>query len=283
MQISVECQCSRRFRVPESAAGKQIKCPGCGLGLEIPFIATPVSQPDAIPLQKQLRPAPTPPQFETINLADENLDSFLETPQSTWTLNDSARASNPGDLRVNLLVWFTHYPKWPLVFGLSLLFSVMLATVVHSAFWIGVLILAALNFFYWQRVRDHFRHGCINPSIVVCLDPMLIAVATDLTKGVGEFPVIKIFKKRLSVIGGCQPVLGSRLATVSLYYATPDDSIPHWASFDPRPVECATTDKAEIDRMLLSISESDWQELGRWLGQVPRPFECGLYTIHADF
>ena len=39
----------------------------------------------------------------------------MSEDQSTWTLDDSARAGNPGNVRVNRFRWFRNYPKWPLI------------------------------------------------------------------------------------------------------------------------------------------------------------------------
>jgi len=200
----------------------------------------------------------------------------------TWTLNNSTRASNPGNLNVNPFRWFRHYPTWPMIWCCSLLLFVALACLINWKFWIAALLLLGMNWLYWQRVRDHFRYGCANPAFIVSLDPMLIAVSTDLTKGVGEYPVVKIIKKSLPM-ACCQiPQVGSRLSTVSLYKASPDDKLPHWVNFDPRPIDCATEDMDAIQTVMSTFTDDDWNELKLWLKQVPYPFRCGLYPIKTS-
>ncbi len=118
----------------------------------------------------------------------------MSQEQRTITLDDSARASNPGNLEVNLFRWLRHYPKWPVIWFGSLLLFVGLAFVGHWTYWIIALALLVMNLLYWQRVRDHFRHGDANPAIILSLKPMLIAVSADLSKGAGKYPAIKIIK-----------------------------------------------------------------------------------------
>lgn len=212
-----------------------------------------------------------------------NRKSFpMSDEQRTWTLDDSSLASNPGNLSVSPFRWFRYYPTWPLIWFFSLVFFVGLACLFHWSLWIVAVLLLAMNWFYWQRVRDHFRSGCANPAMVISMDPMMIAVSTDLTKGIGEYPVVKIIEKSLPAVCGQIPQVGSRLPAVALYESSPDDDLPHWADFDPRPIDCATGDLEAIRAVMNTFKESDWDELSSWLEQVPRPFRCGLYHIQPN-
>lgn len=203
----------------------------------------------------------------------------MSEPQRAWTLDNSARASNPGGLRVNPFCWLRHYPAWPLVLFFGFWALVVLAWLVNREQLWGLAVAAlAVNGFYWKRLREHFRYGDANPGIVVSLEPMLIAVATDLTKGAGQYPVVKIFNKRLPTIDGQRPRLGARLATVALYEGSSDKS-PHWSDFDPLPAQCATGDQAALERIMNSFTQRDWDRLNSWLAHVPQPFRRGLYPI----
>ncbi|MDA1049675.1 MAG: DUF3239 domain-containing protein [Planctomycetota bacterium] len=222
---------------------------------------------------------PRPPGYRNRCLKQKG--TSVSEEQKTWTLDDSARASNPGNLQVNPFRWFRHYPKWPMIWLCSFVFFVALASLVHWSFWVVALLLFAMNWFYWQRVRDHFRHGCANPAIIVSMEPTLIAVSTDLTKGIGEYPVVKIIEKSIPAACGQVPQVGSRLPVVALYEPSPDDELPHWADFDPRPIDCATGNLDAIQAVMSTFTEDDWNELKLWLRQVPRPFCCGLYHVRA--
>lgn len=111
---------------------------------------------------------------------------------------------------------------------------------------------------------------------------MLIAVSSDLTKGFGEYPVVKIIEKSLPAVCGQTPRVGSRLPTVALYESSPDEDVPHWADFDPRPIECATGDLDAMQAVMNTFTEDDWNELKLWLRQVPRPFCRGLYHVQVS-
>lgn len=199
--------------------------------------------------------------------------------QETWTINDDTRASHPGGIRASRLRWLWHYPTWPLIWAGTLMIAVALAWFLHWGFWILAGLLLIMNLLYWVRVREHFLQGCANPAIVVSLDPMLIAVFTDLSMGVGSYPAIKIVEKKLKRIAGQEPTVGTRVATVALYSASLIDDKANWDDFDPRPVDCVTGNLADINRLLKGFSDKDWHDLQEGLKQVPKPFRSGLYRL----
>lgn len=203
----------------------------------------------------------------------------MSEKQKTWTLDDdTALASNPGNLKVNRWRWFRHYPRWPIIWLASVVVCVALAYLVHQCFLTLGALLLVMNWLYWRRVSEHFRYGCTCPAVIVSSYPMLIAVATDLTKGIGQYPVIKIIEKPLGTACGQLPEVGRELPAIALYSPSADD-LPHWSDFDPRPIDCATGDLEAIERVMSTITEGEWNELRSWLKQVPRPFACGLYQI----
>ena len=199
--------------------------------------------------------------------------------QSTWTMDDSARAGAPGNTKVSFLTWFKHYPKWPVIYGSLLFASLIGAVLLHWSVWILFAISLGLNWYYWQRVKEHFLHGNVTPAMIVNMDPMMYAVLTNLTKGPGDFRAIKIIQRNFDQILGKPPALGAMFPTVSLYQEAMDETLPHWESFDPRPVEFATSDAQSINRVLRQLEKSDWEELKLWLKRVPLPFKVGLYHV----
>ena len=129
-----------------------------------------------------------------------------------------------------------------------------------------------------MQVDDRFENGDSTPSIIVNLDPMLIAVSSDLTKGYGSYPIIKIIEKEVPNICGREPQLGMKLATVSLYRV--DFKNKHrWKNIDPRPIDCVCDNIHAKQRILESFTADEWQELIEKLKQIPQPYECGLYPI----
>lgn len=203
----------------------------------------------------------------------------MEENQVTWTLDDNSRASNPGNFRPSLLRLCRHYPLWPAIWGSFLIFSLIMAWNHHWLWWGAAALLLGINLLHYVRLREHFRYGCVNPAVVLSLNPPLIAVASDLTMGQGAYPVIKIISKSLPTANGLPPQTGSRLATVATYQFPLDKSQAHWADFHPRPVDCASGDPAVLEKVMASLADNDWDELISWLKQIPQPWQCGLFHI----
>ena len=203
----------------------------------------------------------------------------MENRPKSLTLDNSTAASHPGGLRANRFLWFRHYPLWPCIWGGMLVMCIVLAFVIRWVFWVPAFVLLIVNWFYWRQIKERFLYGCVNPAVIVSEHPMLIAAYTDLSKGVGDYPAIKIFRKNLADTGGQSPRLGSRLAVISTYAGMPDGGPPYWIDFDPRPVNCVTTDLSEIERIIASLESNEWTELEATLRQVPQPYRTGLFRV----
>jgi hypothetical protein len=188
-------------------------------------------------------------------------------------------ASNPGRLAVHWGQYSQCFPLWPIICFMGTPVAIALSIAVHWAFWILAAIVLLLDFAWWMRTRLHFVGGCINPGKVVSLDPPLIAVFTDLTKGEGyEHPVVKVLKHPLSRMSGGPFGVGQRIATIATYEHSDEDK-PHWSDTYPVAVHCATTDLDEIDRVTAALDKDSWRKLDQALEQVPEPYEPGLYQI----
>ncbi len=105
---------------------------------------------------------------------------------------------------------------------------------------------------------------------------MLVAVTTDLTKGFGDYPVIKIIKYK------GKGKVGDKIGTVALYSASVDDSLKHWIDFEPIPIIYATDNIAEIERAIKSYDEEQWKQIESRLLQIPKPYMEGLYKIKGE-
>lgn len=201
----------------------------------------------------------------------------MDKEQKTWTLDDSALASNPGGISVDVLCWIRHYPKWPMIFLGALVLGVVLANWLHASMWLLVGLVLVKGWLYWQRVSEHFKYGCITPAVVISSNPLIIAVSTDLTKGSDEYPAIKIIEVSIGLVNGEAPKIGKKLVVISLYGGS--DDLPYWEDFDPQLIDCATNDADIIQAAMESIEDYEWQDLKSGLKQVPRPLECGLFYV----
>jgi hypothetical protein len=201
-------------------------------------------------------------------------------------MDNSTVASNPGQLVIQWGKYLACYP-WEPVFtliagGLGVGAAVGFGNgqlPATAAIAIGVVaILGAVGWQLLQR-RDHFRHGCVCPAVVISTNPYLIAVATDLaTTDAARYPAIKIMKQPLGKMTGGPPQIGTRLATVATYRG--DVNSAHWDDFEPIVVNCVTTDEREIARVFSSITQEEWEDLDRGVRHLPeRPKPGSLIMV----
>jgi len=187
-------------------------------------------------------------------------------------------ASNPAQARISHLRYARHYPKWPLIWTFALLGCALL--VFQLSVWFAFLLLPlfACELLHWMRVDNHFFNGDVNPGVIIQLNPTLIAVATDLRKGIGNYPAIKIIRTNLRRINNEPPTMGRALPTVALYFSIPNDKSPHWASFDPRPLESATADQNTLKRWMETFTVEQIAALYASIALLPSN-EPGLYRF----
>jgi Protein of unknown function (DUF3239) len=210
----------------------------------------------------------------------------------SYLMGDDTVASNPGELKANLAVFYRCFPRPPLIMAASLLFPVGVAIAAnclpggsaisaHAELIFPPLIFVAIatqvTTHPARYVREYFEFGDLNPGIVVSHDPDLIAVHADLTKGFAPCPMIKIRPHPLKRMTGGRPPVGTRLATIAGYQGSKRKD--RWEDVHPVAVNCATADPDQIKRALSRIGEREWRALDEGLRQIPEPYRPGLYPV----
>jgi hypothetical protein len=212
----------------------------------------------------------------------ENRSEVQRGQQQTLTLDDSALASQPGGVRVSLWRWVRRYPKWPVILVGSLVLSIVACFVVDGMFLVAVPLALLPNIYYWNRVREHFRHGDANPGVVVSSSPLLIAVWTDMRKEEGSsYPMLRVFEEPPADEWGAAPPVGTRLATVALYGIGDDENTPYWESFEPRSVEPVAASAEEARALLESFTPESWARLERAVAELG-PLREGLHRVEIE-
>lgn len=196
--------------------------------------------------------------------------------EKIYTVDDNTFATNPGNVILKPLVWIKYNFVTTSMLMISLILSIWLTISVSSWFFIIALLSIAVNLFYWKRKKEHFRYGDSNGGIIVATNPMLVAVTTNLTKGFGKYPVIKIIKYN------AKGEIGDKIGTVALYSASTDEETQHWIDFHPIPINYATNNVAEIERAMKSYDTEQWKQIEDRLLQVPKPYVAGLYKIKEE-
>ena len=193
------------------------------------------------------------------------------------------QASDPGEISASLLVYARHY--WTEELGnLALIVGfLILGPTVGPLFYVlaafpGLLVLLSL-----VNGRRIFRHGCLNPGLIVSTSPPLYATLTDLTRCDAPFPAVRVIKKRFAPVVG-DFAEGTRLATVADYdQGEPQDrDLPHWVGFMPRPVDCGTRDPEVVQRSLARLAPEEWAKLERAIEQLPRPLKPGITPVFVE-
>jgi hypothetical protein len=200
--------------------------------------------------------------------------------QSTLTLDDTTRASNPGRLNVEWLVYHRCFPAGAIRLAVRLTFAIIALAVAGGLlghpwivlFWLPLLWVVVV---YVVHVQEHFAHGDTNPAVVVGRN--LVAVYTDLSTGRIAYPVVKVLHQPLARGAGGHPPLGARLAAVSLYGGF--QGAVAWSDFFPVAVSCVTSDHAERDRLLASIPREQWDLLACGVTRLTSPPKPGLYPL----
>lgn len=200
----------------------------------------------------------------------------MEDNRGIVTLDSDTVASNPGSVRIMPFVLMRYMHKSVLLL-IPLLASLVFALQV-SLLWGGLssVIFFVINYLYWRRKREHFAYGDSNGGIVVSENPKLIAVTTDLSKGItGKYPVVKIVPYK------GKGKLNERIGTVALYEGS-SVCTPHWNDFFPVPVEYVNSNKAEQKAVLRSYSEESWELLEARIKKIGRPYKEGLFKISTE-
>jgi len=209
--------------------------------------------------------------------------------EDTW-------ASLPGRTKVDLRVWIRCFPQEtvPRLIRLALVLAiptVFLIAAPGSAWGIVVfslILILAQAYPLWRdmtHIQAQFAQGCLNPAVVVCTQPYLIAVYGDLSLREGDsWPVIKILPQPLEKVRGRRMQEGDKMATASFYYG--DYFKPHWSDFTPVAVPCVTDDDQAIRdavwRLKQREEEDVWGDLEKYLARVPKPYQPGLYWMRTQ-
>ncbi len=194
------------------------------------------------------------------------------------TLDNNAFASNSGNAKLNKWVWFRHQPIYVSLLTLFLIGSILSAIFINAWLLLVVGIAIFINIFYWTRTKERFLYGDSNGGVVVATHPTLIAVNTNLTKGYGDFLIVKIIQcKTLKKVE-----IGDRVPTVALYTASSEDDLSHWLDFNPIPLSFATNDPKVIESALQSYPNKQWTQLERQLSQLDQPYKAGLYRVDVE-
>jgi hypothetical protein len=191
-------------------------------------------------------------------------------------------ASIPGNIDLQFLRYIRYFP-WAVAIpgGLALITIACAFVFGFKQPWTGLAaiglaaILAQLALLY-RDGQTHFRHGCVNPAIVIRTNPLVIAVYSDLSTSDENFhPAVKVM--RHPRLRSDQFQAGDRCATVSLYSG--NFAKPKWKNFNPLLVNVATDDMEVVAISMARIPEDEWIILEDFIRRSASPIKCRLYPL----
>ncbi len=188
------------------------------------------------------------------------------------------QGSNPPRITFEPLRFLQRQPGMVVGSGLALIVIAFLAIRAHWA----VIFAAILPPLYVWRSLAYFRlaymDGDANPSAVISLNPLLVAVYLDLTKGQGHFPAIYIMRGGPACDAGQGPVLGMRVATTTSYGQHEAD-LPYFEYVETVYLDDGCSNPAELIRVIKSIPAQQWQALQHGVASLPAPLKPGLHPL----
>ena len=228
------------------------------------------------------------PEFRyLLNEAGEaNKSRIIRQKDGTYKLQEAHKGlfydshtipSLQGNMKINYWQWIKTHPKNTIYSIGALIISFFLMIKVHWIFTIVFIAALLYNLWYWITVRNKFKGGDVNPGKVISVNPNLVAVATNMRKYDGNYPVLKIIETKLSKD---EQKVGTIIPTVALYNDNPHD-YPFWAEFSPVPVSLGITDKKTINHLLSQFTDDDINTLNEYIKQVPE-HKKGIYKIDED-
>ncbi len=182
--------------------------------------------------------------------------------------------SYQGDMNLNFLQWTKYNLGKVAKLTLALVAGLLLTIKVHWLFAIVLIGALLYNIWYWFTAYNRFKGGDVNPGRVISLEPTLVAVATDMRKYSGDYPILKIIKTKLPKE---DRKLGKIIPTVAIYNDNPH-GYPFWSEFHPVPVIHGLKDQNHIDHMLATISQTSIQNLHDYIGKTSSKAP-GIYKV----
>lgn len=188
----------------------------------------------------------------------------------------TARASHQANLKTS---WWDIIKGRPgyLVSTLLLIAATITLCLVFSWFFLFYLVRILISHVViLQSVHNGLLSGDLNPGIVINESPLRIAVMTDLTKGRGKYPVMRVIDsripKRYLKRGSKIPCAGS--------YQHIDQEIdkPYWDFYEPLPL-VSYTNTATASMKRYEIPQYQWEQLYEACESLPPVPATGFYTL----
>lgn len=193
----------------------------------------------------------------------------------TYTFDDNSKASNPGRIRVNPIVWYVYHP-WQALLEVGLLFCITTISLLYSFwFFLLILVLAYFRLIHWIHLYELFWHSNSTPGIVICSNSKLVGVLTNLSKSSTSHHVFKVIKiKSLSSLKKNQII-----PFVSSYEDFDSGANDYWKNFNPIALHYVTWWRDDKKTLLKYYGKEDIDLLKDISVRLKVAPSIGLYRL----
>lgn len=221
---------------------------------------------------------------DSIFVHNEALDQLVEiNTELTRSLSNGAFATNQSNVKVDFKQWYRHVKrplrKYYWLIGLSILF-LPIGTIVS-----GLVIIYSVRKIraYKEEIQECYIIGNTIPGIVTGVNPTTVAVMTDLSTGIGYYPIVKVFEYKAKKLSGNRIKVGDTMPMTTVYYGQEGSTLNYWLDIDSFPVEFATRDRKKIGEKRYSISVLDWSKLEENVAVLgDKSTRPGVYKIEIE-
>jgi|GEM_PF-1617113 len=215
---------------------------------------------------------------ERLRIVKENDGSYrFQKAHKDLFFDSSSMASFQGNMKLNPIQWIKMNTAKVFRVTLYLILSFYAMIKIHWIFAIVFVGCLLYNLWYWFGVKSRFGGGNVSPGKVISVSPDKIAVATDLSKMIGNYPVVKILKTKLVKE---DKKVGKFIPTVAIYNENPH-GYPFWAEFHPVPVSHGVTDRDHWRHLLSKFKKEDFEEIDNYLTQIGTS-KIGTYKVDVE-
>jgi hypothetical protein len=287
--IKVQCACGQKYTFEvEPVNGRMpfpVNCPACGAdGTEEAnrLLAQSADKPSAFRENRMpslssvvIRPSCKP-------VSGNGDDSNPDLPASHQQLTaeeakSGAWASNPGRLRPD---WKQVLRAWPAYWQVPLVIvvvSLLGGWLLHPWLLVGLALAAWSGWDGYKGITTLLMNGDVCAGIVISERPARVSVLANLSATGENHPVVKIVEQPILKTATGPLRAGTRAALVA-FYRGPLTPTGDWQNFGPMMINTLVSNPAEIQRVLDSIPQEDWNYLDNYATRLPSQDE-GLYAM----
>ncbi len=213
-----------------------------------------------------------------MRIVRQNDGTYRKQKEHTGIFYDSHTIPTyQGDMKLDILQWTKFNSSKVVKPTLFLIAGILLTIYVHWLFGLSVLLALIYSFLFWNWSFNLFKGGDVNPGKVISLNPVLVAISSDMRKYDGDYPILKIIETKLPPE---DLVLDKVIPTIAMYADNPH-GYPFWAEFRPVPVIHGYANRDHINQILSDFSTHDLDNLHDYVEKAGTK-EVGIYKIDEE-